>query len=504
MTLAIPSTTHHSLKWQAGDSSAAAHNYVGGQRLDSLQTHIIVNPANWSDTVGTVHLAEASTVDQAVEASARAFADWSATPVERRIEAVGAAIAAIAAKGAPDELGTLLTREQGKPLFEGRNEAGFPTTLFGMFSALAEKTLAMEELVDEKGRRLRGYVPVGPTVVITPWNWPVALSLVKVIPALLAGNTVTLKPASNTPLTISAMIEAMAEQLPPGVLNILHGGGELGGTLVAHPKVRKVIFVGSTETGRKIYAASASTIKRMTLELGGNDAAVLLDDVELNERNINLLLRAAFVTTGQVCWAVKRIYAPASRYGEVVEALTAAANGLIVGDGLDPSVSMGPLNNQNQYDLVGDFIAEARALGGTLTECGSVAGGTDWDNGYFRRPMIASNVPDSARLVAQEQFGPVLPIQSYDTVSEALARANGTEYGLCASVWGADEDRAFQVATGLEAGQVFVNCHAGPAIDFDSPFGGIKQSGYGRELGPEALYEFMTNRLYTNRLLIDF
>jgi aldehyde dehydrogenase len=271
------------------------------------------------------------------------------------------------------------------------------------------------------------------------------LSLGKVVPALLAGNPVVLKPAPNTPLTVTAIVAALAERLPPGVLGVVHGGAEVGTRLVGHADIRKVVFTGSTANGARVYAAA--TIKNVTLELGGNKAAIVLDDVELTEPLLRTMLASTFVTSGQVCWAIKRVYVPRSRASEFIESFSQIVDTLVLGHGLDPAATIGPVNNGGQLGIVRDLVESARAGGATIRTLGRRTG--DTDAGHFHPPTIVSDVSDSCPLVWSEQFGPALPIVGYDGVDNAVRAANGTPYGLCASVRGSDEQRAFEVARRL-------------------------------------------------------
>ncbi|MBL6749622.1 MAG: aldehyde dehydrogenase family protein, partial [Nevskia sp.] len=339
-------------------------------------------------------------------------------------------------------------------------------------------------LIEEsKKRRVEVHrVPLGVVAAITPWNFPIAETCFKYPAALLAGNTVVLKPAATTPLTTLKMGELIAGILPPGVLNIVTDANDLGGVLTGHPDVRKVTFTGSTSTGKKVLASSAPTLKRVTLELGGNDAAIVLDDVDPAKIAPSIFM-AAFFNAGQVCLAIKRLYVHEKVYEPLCQELAKLANATVVGDGLKEGSQMGPLQNRMQYDKVKALVEDAQAKGQV------VAGGVVKDTpGFFIRPTIVRDSKEGDRLVDEEQFGPVLPLIKFSDPEDALRRANATTYGLGGSVWAKDSAKARALAARLEAGTVWINKHQdiGPTI----PFGGAKQSGIGVEFAQEGLEEF--------------
>ncbi|MEV4257116.1 aldehyde dehydrogenase family protein, partial [Spirillospora sp. NPDC049652] len=325
--------------------------------------------------------------------------------------------------------------------------------------------------------------PLGVVAAITPWNFPLLLAAWKLGPALLAGNTVVLKPSPYTPLSSLLLGEALRDVLPPGVLNVVSGGDELGAWMTAHPVPRKISFTGSVTTGKRVAASAAPDLKRVTLELGGNDPAILLDDVDPAAVAAKLF-GAAFTNNGQVCSAVKRVYAPEAIYDDVVEALAARAREAKVGDGAAEGVEYGPINNRPQYERVSELVADAIAGGAK-----AAAGGRPMDRpGYFFEPTILAGAEDGTRIVDEEQFGPALPVIAYRDLDEAVARANGTHFGLSGSVWGGDADRAAEVAGRLECGTSWVNTHL--ALAPHQPFGGFKWSGVGVENGPWGLSGF--------------
>jgi aldehyde dehydrogenase len=457
----------------------------------------ILNPAAFARSVGRVHVATPEVVDDAVAAAAAVSAAWAATGVDERIALLSSLDADLAA--GLSSWPQLLTQEQGKVLSESSMEVFVSQQMIKLYSSLAPDALADRETEDERGRLLEVRDPVGVVAALTPWNWPVVLSLTKVIPALLAGNTVVLKPAPNTPLVITEFMAKIAAALPPGVVNVVQGGADVGAALVGHPRVRKVSFTGSVASGQSVYATASATVKDLTLELGGNDAAVVLDDVDLAPGTIASMLQAMFSTTGQICMAIKRVYIHESVFDALLEALIAGAQHLVVGDGLAPDTTMGPLNNKAQYDRIVDLRDEASALGGRVIEVGSRSATAAWDGGYFVQPCFVTSVDEKARLVCEEQFGPVVPLIAVRDADEAIRRANATEYGLCGSVWSADIRRAFDVARRLETGVTWVNEHGVSALDLTLGAGGVKQSGLGLEGGIPGLQSFTHPRYITNR-----
>ena len=313
------------------------------------------------------------------------------------------------------------------------------------------------------------------------------LLAIKVAVAMSTGNTVVAKPAPTTPLTALLLGEVATEILPPGVLNVIADANDLGGLLSAHPDVAKISFTGSTGTGRKVMASAADTLKRLTLELGGNDAAIVLDDADPAEV-APALFRAATFNAGQTCMAAKRIYVPDAMLGDIGDRLAALAEAAVPGSGLDPLTTIGPIQNRMQFDKLRDLMDDSVSRGTVLA-----GGGHDDRAGFFIRPMVVRDLGDDARLVQEEQFGPLIPLLSYARIDDALDRANACPYGLGGTVWGTDLDRAADVARRLDTGTVWINKHLD--LRFDVPFGGVKQSGLGREQGKDGLHEFVSARV---------
>jgi acyl-CoA reductase-like NAD-dependent aldehyde dehydrogenase len=406
----------------------------------------------------------------------RAHAAWLGWRADARAAALLAAADAVERAG-PD-LARLLTREQGKPLPESYAEVARTAARLRYFATLAPQTQPIQD-----GRAVRSEIrwrPLGPVAAIVPWNFPLQLASAKFAPALAAGNTVVLKPSPFTPLATRMLGSVLAAVLPEDVLTIVTGREPLGERLASHPGIRHVTFTGSVPTGRTVARGAASSLARVTLELGGNDAAILLDDVDV-EQIADRLFWAAFRNCGQICMAVKRVYAPVRLYSEVVEALAQRANQTVVGPGLQAGSQLGPVNNAPQLARIERYTAEALAAGAR-----AAAGGGRLDRpGYFFAPTILADVPSQSPVVTQEQFGPVLPVLPYQSVEQAVEAANDTGFGLGGSVWGTDLDRAEEVAGRLECGTVWINHHG--ELSLAQPFAGAKESGVGVAGGPWGL-----------------
>lgn len=426
----------------------------------------------------TCACADEQQVDHAVAAAARAFPAWSALTLSKRRSCLLAIADEFELR--VDEFTRLLTREQGKPLDQAAAEIGASIASLRAVAALDLVPEVLRE--DDTTKIVEHRRPLGVVATITPWNFPVQMLAIKVAPALLAGNTVVAKPAPTTPLTTLLFAELCQKHLPAGVLNAIVDQNDLGAALCSHPGVAKVAFTGSTATGRRVMSAAADTLKRLTLELGGNDAAVVLPDVDPREIAPRLFA-AATLNSGQVCIAVKRIYAHVSSYDVLCDELARLADEAIVDDGDKQGTQFGPVQNKAQYDRLLELIEETRREGTVI------AGGDAPDReGYFIRPTIVRDIADNARLVREEQFGPVLPVLAYEDVDDALKRANAGGYGLGGSVWSNDVDAATALAMRLGAGTAWVNKHMD--LQLDVPLRGAGQSGLGAELGQAGLEEY--------------
>lgn len=455
---------------------------IDGELTNGTGTLDVINPAT-GEVFATCARAGETDLETAVAAAKRAFPAWAAS--DWAVRAAHLATLADRIDERAEEIAGILTSEQGKPLDQARFEVMVSAAAFRYFGNLELKA---KILIDEgETQVIEHYVPLGVVAAITPWNFPLILLAVKLAAALASGNTVVAKPAPTTPLSSLLVGELAATALPKGVLNIIVDQNDLGGTLSAHPDVAKVTFTGSTQTGRKVMQGAAATLKRLTLELGGNDAAILLDDVDIADVAPKIF-NAATINAGQVCMAAKRIYAPRAKYDALCDALAALADQAVVGDGHDPATTIGPIQNRMQFEKVMELIEDARQRGSVI------AGGERLNRpGYFIQATVVRDLPDDARLVQEEQFGPVIPVLAYDDIEDAIARANASEFGLAGTIWAKDINRAIEVAKRIETGTMWINKHLD--LRFDIPFGGVKQSGIGREQGEEGLKEFVDARV---------
>jgi acyl-CoA reductase-like NAD-dependent aldehyde dehydrogenase len=378
-----------------------------------------------------------------------------------------------------------LIKETGRPQGVAQFEIGLVTQYLDYFS---DQRLEPEIIADEPTRRVEAHrKPLGVVGAIVPWNAPLFIAAGKIAPALIAGNTIVVTPAPTTPLATLRLAELLADAAPKGVLNIVSGGNEVGAHLVSHPDIAKVSFTGSTATGRAIMAAVAPTLKHLTLELGGNDAAIVLPDAD-PAAIAPALFGFAFFNSGQVCAVIKRLYVHDSLYDAVCEQVAGMANAMPVGDGANPDIQFGPVQNKAQYEKVLEFVEDAKA-NGTL-----IAGGTKHDGpGYFIPLTVVRDVAEGTRIVDEEPFGPILPIIRYSDIDEVIARANASPFGLGASVWSSDPEAAAKVALRLESGSVWVNQHC--ALDPMVPFPTAKQSGIGVEGGREGLNAYTSYQI---------
>ena len=459
---------------------------IDGKLVEGAATLDVVNPATGA-VFATCARADLTQLEQAVAAAKRSFPAWAARP---QFERGGLLLRlADALEDARDEFARLLTTEQGKPLPQAAGEIGGGIALLRYYAGLAFEPEVLRE--DETDRIIEHRTPLGVIAAITPWNYPFSLLLVKVAPALSAGNTVVAKPAPTTPLTTLRFGELAADILPPGVFNIIVDANDLGGRMTAHRDIAKVAFTGSTATGKRVVQSAAETLKRVTLELGGNDAAIVLDDVAI-PIVAKKVFDAAMVNCGQVCLAAKRVYVPRAMYDDFCDELARLGAKAVVDDGLNQGTEIGPLQNRQQYDKVLDIIDSAR-LDGRI-----IAGGGALDRpGFFIAPTVVRDLPDESRLVQEEQFGPVIPVLAYDSIDEVIDRANASEYGLGGTVWTDNFERGINVAMRIDSGTVWVNKHL--ELPVDVPFGGAKQSGIGREKGLDGLKEYTQGKIINVR-----
>ena len=446
--------------------------------LVSTANHIDVrNPATGA-VFAQAPAAAAADLDRAVDAATRAFANWKATSMADRKAALNAAADIIESHA--NELTSLFTTEQGRPLAAAEAEIRGAAMWLRATTML---DIPVDVTEDSDTRRIEvHHVPLGVVCGIVPWNFPVLLAIWKIGPALMAGNTLVLKPSPFTPLTTLRIGELVRNCFPAGVLNIICGGDELGPLMTAHPGFAKISFTGSTATGRRVMESAAKDLKRITLELGGNDAAIVMPDVDV-DAVAEQLFEGAFHNTAQVCVATKRLFIHAEIYDRLRDRLHQLAKELPVGDGAEQGNRYGPIQNEAQYRRVVGLLDDARANGLTLLEGGPVP-----DRGYFVPLTLVDNPPDDSRVVVEEAFGPILPLLKFTDVDDVVARANDTEYGLAGAVWSSDIALAESIAHRLDTGTVWINQNL-QSTPF-TPLAGAKQSGFGQENGVPGLLEF--------------
>ncbi len=448
---------------------------IAGKLVEAEPYTPVINPAT-GEVFAHAPSATAAQLDQAVAAAKDAFKPWAALGYAGREKYLLDYAAALQTHR--EDLARLLTLEQGKPLETG---------------AQREVDLAIEwirqtavrripvEIVEENDTHVveLHHTPLGVVGAITPWNFPVLLALWKVAPALLTGNTIVIKPSPFTPLTSLRFGQIAQSIFPAGVVSVVAGGNELGPQMTAHPDIAKISFTGSTETGKHVIRSAAGTVKRLTLEMGGNDAAIVLPDADWDSI-IPQLFWGAVGNSGQWCVGVKRLYVHRSFHAAFVEAFVNYARLQTVGDGLEPATKVGPVQNKMQFDKLRGFLDDIKANGYNVALGGEI---DDTRPGYFIPVTVVDNPPEDSMIVREEQFGPIVPILAYDNVDEVVERTNASPYGLGGSVWGRDTQAAVAVANRIESGMVWVNEIHTQGVDI--PFGGQKQSGLGTEGGHE-------------------
>ena len=455
---------------------------INGNKVDAEDHFNVYNPAT-EEIIAQCPAATEENLNAAVTAAREAFPAWSKTSDDQRKEKVNALADIISDN--MNELAQLITQEQGRPL----NGIGF-----GSFAEVggseywtrctAELTLPIEIAEETDTHRAEIHrKPLGVVGSITPWNFPLLIAIWHVIPAIRSGNTVVLKPSSFTPLVALRFVELAQEVLPPGVLNIITGEGGMGRLITSHPDIDKIVFTGSTATGKNIMKNASDSLKRLTLELGGNDAAIILPDIDVKE-NASTIFESAFINNGQTCAALKRLYVHEDIYEEMCEELTIIANTVTVANGMEEGAQLGPIQNRAQFELVRELVDDAKRSGARILTGGDAPEGI----GYFYPVTLVADISDGTRLVDEEPFGPVLPIIKYSDVEDALQRANDNPNGLGGSVWSGNPAQALELAKRLECGTAWINNHA--SLSPNVPFGGVKQSGVGVEFSTHGLKEF--------------
>lgn len=448
----------------------------GASVQGEMPSNNVLNPANGQEAFSTP-VASIAQLNKAVESATSAYPQWSALTQGQRDQYINEVANVIEQNAA--ELVDIIVKEQGKPMPLAQMEVGGAVAWTRHTASI---DIPVEVYEDSENKRIEGRrKSIGVVGSITPWNWPLMIAIWHIIPALRMGNTVVLKPSELTPVNTLKLGQLLQNVLPAGVLNVVSGSGDIGRAMSEHKEINKLVFTGSTPTGQSIMQAAAANLKRLTLELGGNDAGIVLPETDL-DAIVEGLFATAFINMGQTCAALKRLYVHESQHDELCQKLADIANKQVVGDGSVDGVTFGPVQNSQQLEKVISLVEEAKEQGATL-----YSGGARLDNpGYFFPPTIIGSAKSGMRVVEEEQFGPVLPVIKYTTTAEAIAAANSVEVGLGGSIWG-DVEKATELAAKLECGSVWINGHA--EVLPHVPFGGCKMSGFGVEFGLEGLLE---------------
>ena len=469
---------------------------IDGKLVDGTERIEVRNPARPDELVGTIVRGTPAHVDEAVAAAKARQPAWAGLTFTERAGILRKALSRLDAD--IDRRAAIFVRENGKPLAQARGELLSVPKRQQMALDYAAQFDAERRYAAANGQTFVLSRPYGVVVSIVPWNSPDVLAFTQIVAALLAGNCVVLKPPESCPLTLTRSVSMFAEELPPGAINVVTGlPAEIGDALTTHPDVGKIGFTGSIPSARHIMANAAQTIKGVTLELGGNDPAIILEDAEFDAPALSRMLNATFMMSGQVCMAIKRIYVPAKRSDEFLDKFGKAVDSIVVGDGLEPSVTMGPLHSQKAQIRANGLVDEAARRGASVKPLGKIDSDSTFASGYFMRPTVVTNIADDAPLMAEEQFCPAIPVATYHSLDEAIVRANKTPFGLSGSVWSRDTKKALAVARSIEAGQVWVNTHGVLAINHLAPYGGVKQSGIGRKSGIEGILEYVQSQTIT-------
>lgn len=452
---------------------------INGDWVEGSNTPFEVkNPATF-ETVATCANAVPAQLDEAVAAAQTAFKSWSVSSHEVRKDALHKIAEEVEERC--EEIAALIVAEQGKPfdLAMGEVQGGLAWLRYA-----ASQDIPIDIAEETETKRIEiHHKPLGVIGSITPWNWPFMIAIWHMIPAIRAGNTVINKPSGLTPLSTITLVEIMNNHLPKGVINVITGKQGIGSGITSHLGINKIVFTGSTPTGQSVMRNAADNLKRLTLELGGNDAAIVLQGTDVS-KVAPAIFGASFLNMGQTCGAIKRLYVHESIYDGMCAALTDIANDQVVGNGMDKGVNFGPVQNEDQLTLVSDLVEDAKKRGATILTGGQRRDGV----GYFYPPTLVADIDNDAPLVQEEQFGPALPIVKFSNVDDVIDMANGVEVGLDGSIWGPDTEEATALASRLECGTSFVNTHA--QIQPNIPMGGCKMSGFGVEFGEEGLLEF--------------
>ncbi|WP_181396345.1 aldehyde dehydrogenase family protein [Chromohalobacter israelensis] len=463
-------------------------HFIAGNMVEAGEYRDHVDPGKLSDVVAKVAVGTAKDAQRAIEAAHEAYLSWRELEPQARVELMMKAGEVLG--DSAEELAPLLVREHGGMLWEAQTDFALGKGVLQHTASLVEQFLEPEHIDDDQCTIRIEKKPRGVVAAIVPWNMPVVLTMMKLAPALATGNTLVLKPSPFASAALTIVLQRMAGLFPPGVINVVHGDVEVGEALTTHPLVRKVGFTGGTATARAVMKSAAESIKNTTLELGGNDPAIVLDDADI-EKTLDRMISGIFTRSGQICFAIKRIYVPRSMHDRFVDALCSRVDEFMVGHGLMEGVKFGPLATEAQYRSVNKLIDSAKEAGARVVELGRLADGLDNANGYYVLPHIVVDASHTDQVSCCEQFGPVIPVIAYDDEEQVVEWANDSEYGLGSSIWTSDHARGLKMASQIEAGSTFINTHSFESLDIRMPFGGIKHSGVGREFGEAGLSEYV-------------
>ncbi|MBI5472568.1 MAG: aldehyde dehydrogenase family protein [Ignavibacteriae bacterium] len=468
-------------------------NYINGKWVDALsgQTFENRNPANWDEVIGVFPKSSKEDVNDAVKSARKAFEAWRLTPAPKRGDILRKVGDLMVAK--KEELSRQMTKEMGKVLAETRGDVqeGIDTAYYaGTEGRRLFGHTAPSELSNKFNMAIR--VPIGVAGIVTPWNFPMAIPTWKIFPALLCGNTIVFKPASDTPATATSLVEILIEAgVPEGVVNIVHGGGgEVGNAIVGHPDVDLISFTGSTGVGKKISVMASETLKRVSLELGGKNAQIVMPDADM-ELALEGVLWGAFGTTGQRCTATSRLILHEKIHDEFVKMLVKRVENLKLGDGLKKGVDVGPCVNEDQRKTVQSYVEIGLEQGAKIVAGGEIPKDSNFKKGWFYRPTVFTNVKPEHRIAKEEIFGPVLSVLKAKSLDHAIQILNDTIYGLSSSLYTRDVNGAFRAIRDIKAGITYINA---PTIGAEAhmPFGGVKQTGNGHREGGWAVYDFFS------------
>jgi aldehyde dehydrogenase len=473
---------------------------IAGREVDGKVRVAVRDPADPAAVVGSAPDGTRADVEAAVAAAAGAFREWRGIDLADRAGALAAAADRL--ETTSEQRAQLLVREQGKVLAEARREVDVMTAKLRQMAAEGPALLEAQQWEAKRHRSQLLRQPRGPVAAVVPWNSPISLLASKLAAALLSGNTVVAKVPSECPLTALASVAAIADLFPSGAVNTVCGTvDEVGEPLVTHPEITTVSFTGSVASGRRIATVAAPMLKRLILELGGNDPAIILDDVVLDAPTVRNLVWGFCMNAGQICMAIRRLYVQRDVVGAVVAAIRENLGGLTIGPGLDEGSDIGPLQNRAAWQRFRALLERTEAAGAHIEEHGRLSPSAN-PEGFFVRPTLVHNASEGSEIVDEEQFGPAVPILPFDQIDEAVARANASSFGLSSSVWSGDDERAWQIAARLETGLTFVNDHGLNGLDRRLPYGGMKASGLGREGGPLSCLEYVEYHGITNAHLL--